>query len=181
MNPLATVEAELLASVLGRNDRTLGTRVDAKLDQASVIESLVDASESVLSTMCKITVENTRTSSGCAVRRNELSGVVGLTGALRAMVSINVSKDLIFHAAESLLGVRPTAMDADVIDLVGELANMIVGNAKERLHHKDLILGLPTVVNGTGHVVVFPKDMDLSVINFETNVGGLQIELGIKR
>lgn len=110
-------------------------------------------------------------------RRWSLSGIIGISGGLNATFVINIDQRLAFAVSEILLGVRPEAVDADVIDLVGELANMIGGNTKERLGVEGLSLGLPTVVSGPDHLVGFDSHVDALRLPFRSDQGELAIEL----
>ena len=173
----------LMAEVLERNSRkTQPLPVDCAVDegQDALIQCLVDSTRSVFSTMCglKLTAGDTACEDD-ASDRYQISGIIGFSGAIKATIVVSIHEELIFSAAESFLGVRPDKIDADVIDLVGELANMIGGNAKERLKVEGINLGLPTVVAGEGHRVVHNSGMAITVLPFQSDRGPLSIELGM--
>ncbi|GAB5401939.1 MAG: hypothetical protein Aurels2KO_01700 [Aureliella sp.] len=174
---------DLLAQVMQRNDRIQTPVVDkvpeaAPLGLVRLEESMRESAQSVFSKMCGIELSLTQMHPGPAETRYDLSGIIGISGALKATVVINLSAELAFAVADAFTGERPTEIDEGLIDMVGELANMIGGNAKERLSNPDLSLGLPTVVTGTGHCIAFATDMKLCTMSFETEHGPLQIELG---
>ena len=111
--------------------------------------------------------------------RYDVSGIIGLSDGIKATIVVSVHKELVFQVAENFLGVKPTEIDDDVTDLVGELANMIGGNAKERMTDVSLTLGLPTVVAGENHIVSFGSEMEISALPFESEHGPMVIEVGM--
>jgi CheY-specific phosphatase CheX len=66
----------------------------------------------------------------------------------------------------SFFGGKPTSVDEEVLDMVGELANMIGGNAKERMTLNEVNLGLPTVICGKGHRVSFDPGAQVELLPF---------------
>ena len=80
---------------------------------------------------------------------------------------------------DSALGVRPTEIDAQVVDCIGEVTNMIAGAAKSRLEHLQLSLSLPTVVTGGSARVAFPSRATPISIPFRSELGPLIVEVGI--
>jgi len=110
----------------------------------------------------------------------DISSVIGFSGAIRGTLVIGMDERVAFSIAEELLGYRPTEIDAEVSDMVGELANMIGGNAKERMGDINIALGLPTVVSGQSYNIVFHSDDRLHLLCFETPWGPLSVEFGLR-
>ncbi len=174
---------DLLAQVLQRNDRIQARSGDLAtnappLGLERLKESMRESAASVFSKMCGIELSLTHTQSGYPKTRYDLSGIIGISGAFKATVVVNVSTELAFAIADALTDEQPTEIDGGLSDLIGELANMIGGNAKERLNSPGLFLGLPTVVSGPGHCIAFATDMKLCTMSFDTLHGPLQIEMG---
>ncbi len=144
----------------------------------SLCNAMQEAASSVFSKMCGINIELESQGEGYAHDRFELSGIVAISGPLKATAVIRVCGELAFAVAEAFLGEKPEEIDAGVIDLIGELANMIGGNAKERMREPGLTLGLPTVITGVGHCVAFPHDKDLRFLRSSSDAGDWQLELG---
>ncbi len=180
-----TLNDALMSEVLERNSRLQGDSdqsegATSEEQQQALVRCLVESAKNIFSTMCDIPLTADESTSGeDASKRYHVSGIIGLSGALKATIVVSVHKDLVFHAAEGFLGMRPTEIDADVTDLVGELANMIGGNAKERMKMEGLSIGLPTVVAGDNHKVSYNSGMALTVLPFESDHGPLSIELGV--
>jgi len=109
----------------------------------------------------------------------EISGVIGLTGRAAGVVVVSLSRGVALHAAETMLGSRHEEVDADVIDAVGELANMIAGGAKRQLEELDMSVSLPSVICGTNHRVQFPSHTTPIAIPFEAESGPICISVGL--
>ena len=63
-------------------------------------------------------------------RHYPISGVIGLSGRAVGTVVINLSEEVALKAASVMLMTEMTSLNDDVLDAVGELANMIAGQAK---------------------------------------------------
>ena len=61
--------------------------------------------------------------------RHQISGVIGLSGKARGTIVLSLDRDAALEATEVMTQERPSSINADVIDAVGELANMIAGSA----------------------------------------------------
>lgn len=180
-----TLNDSLMAEVLERNSRKMSASEEEACpsdvaDRESLIRCLTESTQSVFSTMCGMELQaHTQVENEDVSKRYQVSGIIGLSGSLKATIVVSLHEDVIFTAAEQFLGVRPDSIDADVIDLVGELANMIGGNAKDRLKREGLNLGLPTVVAGENHRVAYSSGMAITILPFDSDHGPLAIELGL--
>jgi chemotaxis protein CheX len=184
---LKTLNDVLMNEILERNARkssrsteTVEQPVGLHETREKLIQCLAESTEGVFSTMCGWEmICGSRSSTEGFSSSHDISGIIGLSGAIKATIVVSISNELVFSAAEAILGQRPTSINADVVDLVGELANMIGGNAKERLSMPSVSLGLPTVVAGTGHFIAYNSRMAISMIPFVCEHGPLSIELGL--
>lgn len=99
------------------------------------------------------------------VDRNEahnwdISAIIGLTGEARGAVVISMRKELALRLTGSLTGSEHSEMDDEVVDAIGEIINIIAGNAKRGLEESfRLVISLPTIVRGTGHEIMWPNDL----------------------
>jgi len=129
----------------------------------------------------------------CEARRGEMSlaanpggqtfpvsGVIGLSGKAAGTVVINLSEEVAIKGASAMLMMELTELDADVIDAVGEIANMVAGQAKAELEEYDLSVSLPNVVTGKGHEVRFPSDAKPIAVEFDTDFGPLRLVVGLE-
>ena len=182
---MTPVAENLVEEVLARLNRKQGRDVfadgEAGCDrQQKMRDALAQSTLGLFSTMCGLELQQTSyehdsgQQAGC-----DISGIISLSGKIRATIAVSLDKALAFAVAESFLGTRPEEINGDVVDLVGELTNMIGGNAKDRFALKGVNLGLPTVVAGQGHYVAFESGLVRSHLQFESSFGRLRIELGM--
>lgn len=113
-------------------------------------------------------------------RKYPVSGVIGLSGKAIGTVVINLSEEVAIQAASRLLMDELTELDDDVIDAVGELANVIAGQAKVELEQYDLSVSLPNVVVGEGHEIRFPSSTPPITVNYDTDLGPMRLEVGFQ-
>lgn len=113
-------------------------------------------------------------------RQYPISGLIGLSGKASGMVVINLSVEVALKAASAMLMEEKNEIDEDVIDAVGELANVIAGQAKTELEHYELSVSLPNVVTGDNHEIRFPSSAAPLVVPFKTDFGPLRLEVGFE-
>lgn len=109
----------------------------------------------------------------------EVTGIIGLTGKTTGTVAVSLPREMALSITEKLLGERPPEINAQVIDAIGEVTNMIAGAAKARLEHLQLSLGLPTVVTGAATSIGFPSRAVPISIPFRSPLGPIVVEVGI--
>lgn len=90
----------------------------------------------------------------------DVSAVIGLTGEARGAVVISMGRDLALRLTGVLTGETHTDVDDEVVDAIGEIINIIAGNAKRGLEESfRLVISLPTIVRGPGHEIMWPNDL----------------------
>ncbi len=112
--------------------------------------------------------------------RFDCSGFIGVSGALQGSIVVSFAQEVAFAAAEAFLGTRPTSINAEVIDMVGELTNMIAAASKDRIGIAGITLGLPTVITGKGHTVSFANSAHVEILQFSSPHGQLTVEIGVR-
>lgn len=111
--------------------------------------------------------------------RYEVTGMIGLTGKTTGTVALSLPGDFALTITERLIGERPAEINAQVVDCIGEVTNMVAGAAKARLESLQLSLGLPTVVIGRSSRIAFPSRATPIAMPFRSALGPLLIEVGI--
>jgi chemotaxis protein CheX len=140
------------------------------------LTSLANAFRTMLG--CEVTRGNLRLKDGSS-GLHEISGIIGLSGKAVGMVVLSLSEDVALKAASTMLMTETTEINDDVIDAVGELANMVAGAAKAELEEYDLSVSLPSVVTGSNHEIRFPSNVTPICIPYETPWGPLTLEVGL--
>lgn len=143
------------------------------------IQPFVSATHDVFQTMLGWELTVGSPTKGGANPVFDVSGLIGLSGVCRGMVVISMGQSTALKAAGALLGMEPTELDADVLDALGELTNMIGGTSKTRLEEYALTIGLPTVICGTGQRIMFPSGAVPLVIPFQSEMGPVCIQVGL--
>ena len=111
----------------------------------------------------------------------EISGLIGLSGKCQGMVVFSLGRDTALKATEIMLGQRPEGLNAQVVDAVGELANMIAGAAKAQLEQYELSVSLPSVICGRNHSISFPSNSTPIILPFQSKIGPVCIEVGMAK
>jgi len=110
---------------------------------------------------------------------HEVSGIIELHGAAAGIVVLGMSRASALRVTEVLLQESPTTVDELVRDAVGELANIIAGNAKADLEGLSLRLGLPYVLVGKHHLLPLPDRAKASSIHFASDWDEIVVEVGL--
>lgn len=113
-------------------------------------------------------------------RQFPISGLIGLSGEASGMVVINLSTEVALKVASTMLMEEINEVNEDVLDAVGELANVIAGQAKAELEQYNLSVSLPNVITGEGHEIRFPSATPPLVVPFKTDFGPLRLEVGFE-
>jgi chemotaxis protein CheX len=87
----------------------------------------------------------------------DVSAVIGLSGAVKGAVIISLKKGLAIKFTDLLTATTRTEIDADVVDAIGEIVNIIAGNVKPKIPNGDrIVISIPTVIKGKEHSVAWP-------------------------
>jgi chemotaxis protein CheX len=113
--------------------------------------------------------------------RHDISGIIGLSGKAKGTIVLCLEREMALLTTAALLGeeLESTQITADVIDAVGELANMIAGGAKAKLAQFEMSVSLPSVITGKGHCIEFPSRTQPICIPFTAEAGNLDVEVGL--
>jgi len=97
----------------------------------------------------------------------------------RGSMAISFSRPVIFEIAKRMLGAELTEIDDTAKDLTGEMANMVVGGAKNILVENgfDFEMSLPTVLSGQPHDIKHNCDAQTIVLPFKADSGDFCIEI----
>ncbi len=91
----------------------------------------------------------------------DYTGIIGISGPYRGSVYFTAPKALLTHLLLAI-GEKDTSMEY-IMDLVGEVANTIAGNARSKFG-QDFLISVPVVVEGAPSNIHLPKDLRSYVI-----------------
>ncbi|WP_196137178.1 chemotaxis protein CheX [Aliikangiella sp. G2MR2-5] len=112
----------------------------------------------------------------------DVTGIIPLSSPQASgTIALTFSKAVILHIAEKMLGEEFDELNDKVADLVGELANMVAGNARELLEDKGYTfeMGIPKVIRGPNRELTRPQTSNLVIVPFSTEAGEFYVEVSI--
>jgi chemotaxis protein CheX len=109
----------------------------------------------------------------------DVSGIINFHGAATGVLAFGLSSRAALEATRILVGEEQRQINPTVIDAVGELANIIAGNAKAKLEELQLKISLPCVISGREHSIAFPEGGVAIGIPFQCSFGSIAIEVSM--
>lgn len=120
--------------------------------RASHINCFIAAVQNVFKTMLDtdVTVSKPRlkTDNNTA---HDVTGIISLSGDVAGAVALDFPMATACAAVEAFSGTRYHHVCDEFSDAIGELANMVSGNAKKDLTGLNVSISIPTVVVGQNH------------------------------
>ncbi len=114
------------------------------------------------------------------IASHEISGIIGLSGDVDGCVVISISKEVAYQLASTLLDEEITEINADCTDAIGEVANMIAGNAKSEFpNEENVTISVPSVIIGQ-HRVAYPSGIRIISIPCKASDGEIVIDVALK-
>ena len=144
----------------------------------------IDATVNVLSTMAMIKpkakkpyIKNSNRALG------DVSGIVGFTtdGGKKGVMSVTFSKKCALQIVKNLLGDDIQNIIEDVQDAVGEITNMISGQARAKLAEMGIAMkgATPTVIMGDNHTISHLTKDKIMAVPFTTEYGDFIVEFSM--
>jgi len=88
----------------------------------------------------------------------DISAVIGLSGVVKGAVIVSMKAELAIKLTDLLAGEGHTEIDADVVDAIGEINNIIAGNIKPRVPNGEkIVISIPTIIKGREHSIAWPS------------------------
>lgn len=97
-----------------------------------------------------------------------ITAMVGMAGTYSGLVSIHTLQGLALQITSSMIGMDVTAVNDDVHDALGEIANMIAGSFKLHLSRggADIRISTPSVVTGSDYIIGAGNAQDTITLRF---------------
>lgn len=113
----------------------------------------------------------------------DVSAVLGITGDARGSMAITFTESCIKAIVSNLFGTPITEFNEEVTDAVGELANMICGDARRRLGEQGIALqaSIPTVIAGKDHSITHINSGPRLAVPFQTASGTFVVEVAFNK
>jgi chemotaxis protein CheX len=110
----------------------------------------------------------------------DISGMIGLSGIAQGAIALSFPKAVALKAVSAMLGTEIKIIGPEMTDGIGELVNIIAGNAKQYLSQYQLTISLPNVVVGRNHSITPPSHTPSIVVPFTSIVGEFAMEVSLK-
>ncbi|GAB6888613.1 chemotaxis protein CheX [Desulfothermus okinawensis JCM 13304] len=144
----------------------------------------IEATVNVLSTMAMI---NPKAEKPYIKDNNrafgDVSGIVGFTaqGGKKGVMSVSFSKKCAVQIVKNLLGDDIENIVEDVQDAVGEITNMISGQARAKLADMGIAMegATPTVIMGENHTITHITKNKIMAVPFTTEHGDFVVEFSM--
>lgn len=144
------------------------------------INPLLESTVAVLSTMAMIDATPGKPSiKADGIPLGDITGLIDLSGAqARGSLAISFSQPAILAITEKMLGDKLEAIDDTVIDVVGEITNMITGNAKRLFSELgvEFDLTLPSTLVGKESLQHSVSGQPI-LLPFTTSAGEIYVEV----
>jgi chemotaxis protein CheX len=113
------------------------------------------------------------------VAKGDVSGIVGFTGETNGTVFITFDEPCIVKVVSNMFGEQINEINDEIKDAVGELTNMISGQARKELEEIGKVFqgGIPSVVSGENHELKPMTKGPKIAIPFKTEFGSFTIEV----
>ena len=144
------------------------------------INPLLESTVTVLSTMARVNATLGKPSAKEGLQAlGDISGMIDLSGKeAHGSLAISFSTSAILDITQKMLGEQVTDIDETVIDVVGEITNMITGSAKRIYSEQgmEFDLTLPSMIIGQQPLRHSVKGTPI-LLPFRTDAGEFYIEL----
>lgn len=115
-----------------------------------------------------------------AVGRGNITGVMTITGEqVNGSIAISFGEDTVLKLTEKVLDEQHDKIDGPVIDMIGEITNMVVGRAAALLNQQGEMvkISLPTIIIGYQHLIAHKYDGPKILLPFQTELGEFHVEM----
>ncbi|HCM46770.1 MAG TPA: chemotaxis protein CheX [Colwellia sp.] len=109
----------------------------------------------------------------------DVSGLIGMVSdQANGSLSITFEGGLALATMKKMVGEAPDKVNEEIIDLVGEITNMVTGGAKRLLSEKgiEFDMATPIVVSGTNHSIHHKAKGPVVIIPLKSELGRAYIE-----
>lgn len=149
------------------------------VNNATLAKPFIQATIYVLSSMANITPKaGTPYVKKDSVARGDVSAIVGITGYRSGSICVSFTKKCAIAVVRGMLGDDIEDILQDTKDAVGEITNMISGQARAGLAEMGLVFqgSTPSVIMGDHHMIGHVTRAPVVAIPFTTDYGDFTIE-----
>lgn len=152
-------------------------------EDAKVVKPFLAAVKSVISTMAMIQVTaGTPFIKRDSTAQGDVTGIIGMSGERNGTISVTFTENCVLKIVSNMLGEEITEMGQDIQDAVGEITNMISGQARKGLAEVGMTFdgGIPSVIMGKNHTITHISKEPILAIPFSTDQGDFTVEVSLE-
>jgi chemotaxis protein CheX len=150
---------------------------------ADIINAFIAATVEILSTVGSVTADVQKPFlKKDPAAQGDVTSIVEMTGNTQGTISISFSSKCILSVVSNMFGEEVTKMDDDIKDAVGEITNMISGQASQ-LYEKNSAgtkVALSQVLMEDGHSIPHTPNTPVVGIPVNTEKGDIYMEFCFK-
>jgi chemotaxis protein CheX len=173
-------ETNKILSTVNRSIKPVGERIPIDI---KIINPFIESTINLMSTMAGMSVVR----KDLYLKKNyslfgEISGIMNFSGNIRGSVVVCFSMDLAKEIVSSIMGFSVEELtDLELKEGVGEIVNIISGNAKVALAETEYChqITLPSVITGVGHEINHPENAPCIVVIFEASGKTFAIQVSL--
>lgn len=109
-----------------------------------------------------------------------VSAIIGLAGDTTGALVLSFTRETAISMVSHLEGKKYHALSSEILDGVGEMVNIIAGNAKKDLLDFRIHISLPGIVTGKSYHINWPQGVPVIAIPFQSELGPFTINVSIK-
>lgn len=110
----------------------------------------------------------------------DVSAIIGLAGETVGAVVLSFTHDSAIAIISKMAGKKYAALGSEVLDGVGEMVNIIAGNAKKDLDEFRIMISLPGVVTGSDYRIHWPEGIPVVCIPFQSDLGAFNVNVSLR-
>lgn len=146
------------------------------------INPILSGVQSVLSTMANIEVKPGKpylNMEGTA--KGDITGSLEIQGYASGVISVSLSESIALSIVNKMLYEDYTEINEEIADAVGELTNMISGQARRVLSESGMSFqaGTPRIITGKGQKLDHIPDAPILAVPFSCADGDLVVEISL--
>jgi chemotaxis protein CheX len=117
------------------------------------------------------------------IARGDVSGVIGITGETNGTIYVTFDESCILKIVSNMFGDEMKEINNEITDAVGELTNMISGQARKELEEIGKVFhgAIPSVITGKNHKLIPMTKGPKMAIPFKTDSGNFTVEVAFER
>jgi len=113
------------------------------------------------------------------IATGDVTGIIGLTGDTTGTIAVTFDEGSILKIVSNMFGEQMDSLNHEIADAVGELVNMISGQARRELEEIGRVFdaAIPSVISGKNHSIIHYTEGPKIAIPFTTDGGRFTIEV----